>query len=655
MAGGLLQLVSYGIQNKYLTIKPEITFFKIAYRRYTHFGKENVLLNYDQSIGFGKKISFTIPNNGDLLSNLILHFNFDSFYPNTGSISTTLNNLLKNKISNLKEELEFLKSERDSLKIYCNLIFGGIKIIEKYQSTLNISLSLIINLISSYQKKIVSDFNDIKDLISSDILEKSNLFKFILEDSIYKSLSELIESKNNIKSYLLKRVRIINNKILKKSNMIKDNEKYSIGYKWKNNLVYLLVEEVELEIDGVMIDRITRDNLEMYHEHHYTIDEKSKMDSMINGKVYEDFDLYLPLNFWFKESYGLGLPIVALRYSTIKINVVLNNIENLIDFVIIDDEYDRMLKLEYDIKNISYERDSNYIKVDNILFDVKNINYDKDTEVVELKSDYIYKKNLIENLEISDDDASNILDLYGTVKSNFEKSLDNDEFKYFLLNLGSSDLDVLPLKYNLNRSEITSSYELNNGDIYCEYIYLDEIEREKFVSSRLNYLIKLNASNKFNIEDLYFNKNLDIENYVTEIFWFMQRKSDLNGNSLESPKYYNFIDNNKVVNFQMILGTYNLFHKQNSVNYFRYVQPYQYLKSEFENNYYFYSFSLYPEENQPSGGISLNDIGGKQFMIRLNNIEVSKSDYIVLKIYYKKLSILTIRNGKGKLAFYNKT
>ena len=80
MAGGLLQLVSYGVQNKYLTRKPEITFFKMAYKRHTHFGKENVLLNFDQSAEFGKKISFTVPNNGDILSNLTLHFNFDAFY-----------------------------------------------------------------------------------------------------------------------------------------------------------------------------------------------------------------------------------------------------------------------------------------------------------------------------------------------------------------------------------------------------------------------------------------------------------------------------------------------------------------------------------------------------------------------------------------------
>lgn len=655
MAGGLLQLVSYGVQNKYLTNKPEITFFKMAYRRHTHFGKENVVLNYDQSVNFGKKISFTIPNNGDILSNLILHFNFNAFYPNTNQISSTLQILYENKILNLKEELEFLKSERDSLKIYCNLLFGGIKIIERYQDTLNISLSLIINLISSYQKKIVSDFNDIKDLLDPVILENSNIFKFILEDNIYKSISELVISKDRIKKYLIERVRVLNNKITQKLILLKKYEEYPISYKWKKNLAHLLVDEVELEIDGETIDRLTRDNLEIYYQHHYTLDEKNKLDKIINGKEYEDFEIFLPLNFWLKESYGLGIPIVALRYSTVKINVTLNSIENLFDLIIISEEYNKLLNVNYNLNNLIYEKIGNFVQIDGNLYDIHLMKYNKDIEVITMRSNFIYKKNLIENLDIDNDQAQNILNNYGSVKKDLELSLDENEFNNFLLNLSSSDSIILPLEYNVNRFDITTTYEIGGGDIYCEYIYLDQIEREKFSSSRLNYLIKLNASNIFNITELYFNKNLDIENYVTEIFWFLQKKSDLDGNKLESPKYYEFIKNKNIENFQIMFESYSLFHKQNSPEYFNYVLPQQYLNSEFTNNYFFYSFSLYPEENQPSGGISLGDIGGKQFLIKLKDIDINLSNPIILKIYFRKMSILTIAKGKGKLAFYNKT
>ena len=37
MTGGLMQLVAYGAQDLYLTGNPQVTFFKIVYKRYTNF------------------------------------------------------------------------------------------------------------------------------------------------------------------------------------------------------------------------------------------------------------------------------------------------------------------------------------------------------------------------------------------------------------------------------------------------------------------------------------------------------------------------------------------------------------------------------------------------------------------------------------------
>ena len=37
MGGGLMQLVAYGAQDVYLTGNPQITFWKVTYRRYTNF------------------------------------------------------------------------------------------------------------------------------------------------------------------------------------------------------------------------------------------------------------------------------------------------------------------------------------------------------------------------------------------------------------------------------------------------------------------------------------------------------------------------------------------------------------------------------------------------------------------------------------------
>mgnify|MGYP007095834761 CR=1 FL=1 len=42
MAGGLMQLVAYGSQDLYLTGNPQITFFKVVYRRHTNFTIEEL-------------------------------------------------------------------------------------------------------------------------------------------------------------------------------------------------------------------------------------------------------------------------------------------------------------------------------------------------------------------------------------------------------------------------------------------------------------------------------------------------------------------------------------------------------------------------------------------------------------------------------------
>ena len=42
MAGGLSQLVAYGPQDVFLTGNPEITYFKVVWRRYTNFAIESI-------------------------------------------------------------------------------------------------------------------------------------------------------------------------------------------------------------------------------------------------------------------------------------------------------------------------------------------------------------------------------------------------------------------------------------------------------------------------------------------------------------------------------------------------------------------------------------------------------------------------------------
>ena len=79
MGGGLMQLVAYGAQDIYLTGNPQITFFKVVYRRHTNFSMETIqqtiqgtstLSNTSEGSG-----TVTISRNGDLVKDVYVVVN----------------------------------------------------------------------------------------------------------------------------------------------------------------------------------------------------------------------------------------------------------------------------------------------------------------------------------------------------------------------------------------------------------------------------------------------------------------------------------------------------------------------------------------------------------------------------------------------------
>jgi hypothetical protein len=74
MGGGLMQLVAYGAQDIYLTGNPQITFFKVVYRRHTNFSMEAIQQTWSGTLApsGGSRATSTISRNGDLVHRLYL-------------------------------------------------------------------------------------------------------------------------------------------------------------------------------------------------------------------------------------------------------------------------------------------------------------------------------------------------------------------------------------------------------------------------------------------------------------------------------------------------------------------------------------------------------------------------------------------------------
>ena len=65
-----MQLVAYGAQDIYLTGNPQITFFKVVYRRHTNFSMEAIQQTLNGSVGSGKRVTATVSRNGDLVGRM---------------------------------------------------------------------------------------------------------------------------------------------------------------------------------------------------------------------------------------------------------------------------------------------------------------------------------------------------------------------------------------------------------------------------------------------------------------------------------------------------------------------------------------------------------------------------------------------------------
>ena len=72
MGGGLMQLVAYGAQDIYLTGNPQITFFKVVYRRHTNFSMESIQQTINGTVNSGSRVTSTVSRNGDLVHRMYL-------------------------------------------------------------------------------------------------------------------------------------------------------------------------------------------------------------------------------------------------------------------------------------------------------------------------------------------------------------------------------------------------------------------------------------------------------------------------------------------------------------------------------------------------------------------------------------------------------
>jgi hypothetical protein len=109
----------------------------------------------------------------------------------------------------------------------------------------------------------------------------------------------------------------------------------------RRRLGYLLLQQIEVEIGGQIIDRHYGEWLYLWETLTADFDTSLKLDGMLGGQFGgipstsrtcggRPPVLYIPLQFWFNRNPGLALPLIALQYHEVRFNITLNEAINLV-------------------------------------------------------------------------------------------------------------------------------------------------------------------------------------------------------------------------------------------------------------------------------------------------------------------------------------
>ena len=241
-------------------------------------------------------------------------------------------------------------------------------------------------------------------------------------------------------------------------------------------------------------------------------------------------------------------------------------------------------------------------------------------------------------------------------------------------NSSLSSVAINLLKYNdpkyANYNFLINKVNSPKIRFFCEYVFLDETERNTFASSKLEYIINIPRQINTDVHnDEFFSSEIDLLNPTKELFWFFRPKTQvvgINRYAFKNPSLYNksdIFDSTRIVeDIKIFLQDFEI------VNFEKYGEKFystvlknKYLIEDIFDGYYYYSFSLFPRESQPSGNVNLSNIKGKLLNARLNtqflskhfNTEINKNnigiEFIIINNNY---NLIKIDKGKLTSVFY---
>lgn len=606
MAGGIVQLAVYGTQDIFLTGTPQITFFKIVYRRHTNFAVESIAQELLGANNFGNEVTCLVDKIGDLMHKVYLEVVIPKVQLAKNPANYTLDQATaKLQLDNIQEYYQmvfnYVSTDTDitrKLDLLCrtnNIPMSDI------ESTMN-DPNFIGNLVTQREAlqtyiatnpnfDAITELRDLKlDLIQEvnriDVQIRFNSIVTIVDDTHVLSTTEekdvlkrsetldMIRHKlyNAIKQFYMQAYDVLLVKQNTYDSFVNGTYRENYGFAWVEELGHAIIDQLDIRIGNQTIDRHTGDWMILFNRLFKNEYQAKNYDIMIGNvpelytfddKAKDTYTLLIPLQFWFCRHNGLALPLVALRY------------------------HDVLFTLKYkDLSKLAY------IENDPALLDIPNTQAKYGINIVsaQLYVDYVY--------------------------------LDSDERRRF--------------------AQSTHEY-------LVEIVQYEELE---------------------NLAGKQVNLHLSFAHPTKFIIWFAQpNQYRSNPTGRNKCQWNNFGTEPDKTGYTMDksfirLNSYERTDPNQNIIYFNYVQPYIYFRHSPTDGLNVYSFAAKPMELQPSSTCNLSRIDDLGIVIEFtdnflnlvnSNMVDGITDGIFVGVYVYSYNIIRIMSGMAGLAFQTST
>ena len=559
MGGGLMQLVAYGAQDVYLTGNPQITFWKVTYRRHTNFAMESIEQTFNGQADFGRRVTCTISRNGDLAYRTYLQVTLPE-------INQSMKNSTSNSTSVANDGVyaRWLDFVGEHLISTVEVEIGGQRIDRQYGDWMHI-------------------------------------------------WNQLTLSKEQERGY----------------------------YKMVGNTTQLtyITDPSFANVDG-------------------PCDSDAPRQVCAPRNALPETTLYIPFQFWYCRNPGLALPLIALQYHEVKINL---------DIRPIDEVLWAVSSMACPTANANMKVTTAYnqsLVAASLYVDYVFLDTDERRRMAQNPHEY-----LIEQLQFTGDES-----------------------------VGSSS-NKIKLNFNHPCKELIWVVQPDENVDYCSSLECGSLLFRTLGAQPFNYTDAVDAlpnsimafggplsvaetTNSFISQSGLFNDPGAVDVTAAE-FWNVPAYEQGNGggeysaaggqngfsNATADPYNSGVSDagtfvlaetaldmhcwgENPVVTAKLQLNGQDRFSEREGT-YFDLVQPYQHHTRNPDTGINVYSFALRPEEHQPSGSCNFSRIDNATLQLVLSNATVEGTKTAKVRVYATNYNVLRVMSGMGGLAYSN--